>query len=1119
MARADYGQQQTPYCLCCLVWAAIASQTLVLYGNYLTAEMFSTIGTSTTGWSNVGVVLADSLEGELDEAMTSVATVMTDTITTVSDFEEVIDTALGIIGSLADSVTDNVSTSLLQAYQKRYQNMYKRKENHVSAVQMAVSAYANGTLGVPAQEKDLVGGVPAALMQHAASTRVAVPKEVQRSLQRLAASPSFAQTGWDIYDLADDITNISALLSDMGIDEALTYDNLADIKQQIKTKISEVVYTLEEELIEKLYEFWDTILPALYTIQDWITSFGDSVQGVLNSFTVTIDMVQKLFDQIMSQLSTSGGDNKIGMVYETYNLFDMNEDGFVNISELEAVAEFYSISQLQGSTANYLVTTYDENGDGQLCQGEFWNFVDDSQIDMSVLLRTYADKLSTIAGNIGSAYMRCEVSEQIVNYLKLVCAKNQTKVGWISNTLTNGSLPVAFTADVLVEFAEQKYDNNTYSTTDVTLTVIQEMISLEPEYVLECFQMLQGADFWDAEGWDSYYQADDVKYLVEWFTRAFSNLGITDIDISEYIYANFTDAAQKYEYPPSDNNYESGPPPRLASPSKTEARSDDIIPSDLMSLSDEEAKSMPKRARLIRVYVQFVQLIRGNAQALLQVGGTADLSMESMSLAELAKQTAKHNLKRHKAKSHRRQKRALIMERYNSKGASHLKHRLLGGRAASSSSTTDPTLDQTVNAGVPAHPETLLFAAYLESNASGTADRLQSMCFEYSQESSSTLNSFANKISVMADGIVTVVELMYDYCTDSGIDTIETEIENFTASAATDMIEAIMEYIDDELESVIERSDDQALDKLALLDAGMASHIRSVNKAHRSARRTSKEKVGISTTWDSLVTLLDAIQLQLPGLVTDMTDARTEVSSVSTNLISIFTTFADIGPEILDEISTYYLYVWVAYWILWVSLTASTLFYGMWACGWFGGPGQLDGPVDYQPPRTFRERCCVCCDSCMACCRSCHDSHLTFWSMIILVQVIVLVLFIMSIVLCLLAGVQAFLSSGCSEIYMLEDNTVCTGILTGIQDFLSSFWSTAYQYSGIDINDACDSTELLTCSLISDDLTYSMYTTTSGSMLAALITFQLLIESAMMHEKARFVLMYKDEVRQTLGRT
>merc|ERR1740138_2001956 len=128
------------------------------------------------------------------------------------------------------------------------------------------------------------------------------------------------------------------------------------------------------------------------------------------------------------------------MVWEAKNLFDMDEDGFVNVTELEAVAEFYSIPQLQGSTAASLIYAYDENNDGKLCDGEFWNFVDDDQIDMSVLLRVYADKLSTIAGNIGAAYMRCEVSEQVVNYLKLVGAKNLTKIGWISNTLTNGSL-------------------------------------------------------------------------------------------------------------------------------------------------------------------------------------------------------------------------------------------------------------------------------------------------------------------------------------------------------------------------------------------------------------------------------------------------------------------------------------------------------------------------------------------------------------------------------------------------------------------------------------------------------------------------------------------------------
>lgn len=1125
MTRAEYGTQQTPYCLCCLVAAAIAAQSLVLYGNILTAEIMDTLGDSTTGWSNVGIIMADSLTDELDEAMSSVATVMTDTISSVSDFEEVVDTALGILGQLADTVTDNVSTSLLQVYKKRYASMYQRKEKHVSAVQSALLAYSNATaassafpnrsFGVPAQEKDLIGGVPVALAQQAAASSPrfsleALPQEVQRTLRRVAG-PSLAQLGshargFDITDLEADITDITALLDDMGINETLTADTFRDIHDKIKIQITHVVYTLEEELVDKLYEFWDIILPGLYQIQTWITTFGDSIQGILDSFTVTIDMVQKIFDQIMAQLSTSGGDNKLGMVWETYDLFDMDDDGFVTVSELLAVAEFYSISQIQGATASTLILKYDDNGDGQLCSGEFWNFVDDDQIDMSVLLRVYATKLSTIAGNIGSAYMRCEVSEQVVDYLKLVCAKNQTKVGWVSNALTNKSLPTAFTADVLVEFASQKFDENVYSNTDVSLTVITEMISLEPEYVMECFRMLQGADFWDQEGWDSYYQPTWVGYLVDWFERAFGSLGITDIDATDYVYDNFTDVvenwATSHEY---FENIETSDAPA------TEARHG-VIPSNLMRLSDDEAKSLPKRDRYVRAYAQFVQLIRGNAQALLQVGGSGNLSMQSLSLSELAKQTTKHTLKRHKATSHRSQKRATIMERYSSSGASRLKHRLLGGVAASSS-TTDPTLDQAVNAGVPARPETLLFAAYLESNASGTADRLQSMCFEWSQESSSTLDSFANKISVMADGITTVIELMYDYATDAGIATIEDEIVNFTENAATDMIEAIMEYIDDQLEELIEQADDQALDSLSLLDAGMASHIRSVNKAHRSGRQKTKEKVQLSTTWTSLINILDAIQLQMPGIVDDMTDARTEVSSVSSNLISIFTTFADVGPDILSTISTLYKELWIFYWVLWMILTPSTLFYGLWACGWFGGPKSSDEALEYQPPRTFRERCWVCCDSCMSCCRSCHDSHIVFWSVILIVQVIVLILFMVSIILCLLAGVQAFLSAGCTEIYMLTDNTVCTGILTGIQSFLSSFWGT----SSIDINDACESTELLTCSLISDNLATSMYTTTIGSMFAALITFQLLIESAMMHERARFTLMYKDEVRQIRG--
>jgi len=54
-------------------------------------------------------------------------------------------------------------------------------------------------------------------------------------------------------------------------------------------------------------------------------------------------------------------------------------------------------------------------------------------------------------------------------------------------------------------------------------------------------------------------------------------------------------------------------------------------------------------------------------------------------------------------------------------------------------------------------------------------------------------------------------------------------------------------------------------------------------------------------------------------------------------------------------------------------------------------------------------------------------------------EIIVLVIFVIAIVLCIVSGVRAFISMGCSLIYILGDPVVCTGMLNQVRLFLLSF--------------------------------------------------------------------------------
>merc|ERR1719313_2198890 len=84
-----------------------------------------------------------------------------------------------------------------------------------------------------------------------------------------------------------------------------------------------------------------------------------------------------------------------------------------------------------------------------------------------------------------------------------------------------------------------------------------------------------------------------------------------------------------------------------------------------------------------------------------------------------------------------------------------------------------------------------------------------------------------------------------------------------------------------------------------------------------------------------------------------------------------------------------------------------------------------------------RLKCCW--NSCTTCLRDCSETQCCFWSMLLLGQLFVLIIFIISLVLCLLAGVNMFISSGCAAVYVLGDDDVCTETLLTLQNFITTF--------------------------------------------------------------------------------
>jgi len=928
---------EIPYCTIFLVFGALFSHTMVLMGNMATARAMESLGTSTHGWSNVGLGLGTSLATELDDLMNTVGSTLSNVIAQVVTVQENIDTVLSLVGEASDT--------------------------------FGVVSQDGSFLQLPMNAQGLTTGevadVTSMLQTGIAMKRSGKMQHDEESLTDSADLVHLSST-----ELVDQPTINGVPLNREGVEQLMT------------------------NLRTGMYSFLDIIRPALIRIGQFLIQFGEQVQAGVEGFSTTIDRVQQLFNELMAEF-TEVGLNKEEMIYDTYGLFDVTGTGTISVTDLQNVSNIFGISALQGQMAVDLHETYDINEDGELDESEFHLFVDDERIpmSMSVVLREYSRRLSQVSGNLAAGRMREEIATSVVNYFALVCAKNHTKVGWVSDRLTNGSLPLEFTAGILKQLVINADDVNKLTVVDVGPVVIAEMVRLQPDYVSQALELMSDPEFWVSEGFDIEVQPEIVEVATRWVVEA---------------------------------------------------------------LHAEHAA--PSLRQLFGKEAAIASIKEATTEALLAAMPAAARSMTKRRVKRFKAQRLQQKIQRHERLFSSHTSRMLFNE-------------LLGGRTASGGGQS-PAVEAAINSGVPAVPATLQFAEWLSWNASDTADRFQEQCFTYSGQSSNTLNSFANQMKSMAARISSFLDTMMEHATPRGIQELEERVVNFLDSAA------------DEIMNVIERN------------AGQNFHTLAAAKQPSSSDVVAQ----LTGTFSQITFLLTSLNEMLPTVVEDLRFARRDVSAVSQNLASIFSTFQDNGPPIFYTISNLYSAAWTAYYWLFASLTTMVLFYGFWASGWFGDiSGKIPEGEEYVPPVGIRARCCSCFTACGGCLRACNSYAMCFWSVIILMEIIVLLLFIVSLVLCILAGVQAFLAAGCGQIYILGDFNICNGALDMLGTFLSSF-----RVGESESRDACMSQELLTCQVIGSRMRTSAMYTTVGSMVAAVFSFQMIIETGVLYEKARW---------------
>jgi len=1064
-----------PWCTVLLVAGALFSQTCVLVGNIYTADAMNQLGASTGGWSRVGVGVARSLREELDLRMDNVSAMLLESLGHITVVQDSLDMMVSLVGNTTDqAIANSPELSLLQ-----------REGPHALALLQGMGHQSNDTSAIIASLAPVI------------------------------------------------VSSVHNVL----------------------TEVSEKVFELLDQLMAKLK-------PALLQVGKWILQFGDKIQAGIETFSSTLDKVQKLFDQIMAQLSGRGS-NEDELLGNVFSLFDVSGNGFVDTTDLREVAELYSITALAGNLSNELVEKYDTSGDLQLDREEIRAFMNDPRIPnaMPMVLRTYAKRLAEVGGNVAAARQRDEVAAAVVQYAALVCAKNMTRVRWIAERLGNRSLPLEFTADVLAQLCVHEDSPGQVTSQSIGRLVVGQMYERHPKNTMAAFELMANTSFWVSEGLRADDQPECLKTVADWITGTTLETVARPTEAPEGDATNLTLAQLA----------KAGPMLRLLGVGSGEAV-------DLRAL-----QAMPMMAR--------------------------QLAKESVAL---------HHLSRQQQRSQRRG------SLFHSATSKELLHHLLGGRAAGDGASSSAA-EQAVRSGQPAKPETLEFAAFLAANATGRAADFQKMCFDYSSESSNSLDSFGIQIQGMVSQTQGFVDMMMKYATPAGIAQLEKTIDDFAREGINDVIkvvegkivklinasapqldaaihsaahqagdqlgamiadliatplgaaltpplqQALTGMVDspeaanvigeqlghtlgetlanltqaalagktgDLLEQLVDEAltegtgaladalqklpqHDQAAALLALQGKGARLHAQGLHELH--PRHTSsrwRDQVAadpllalqlhspvdavqdmLSGAWEKLTDVLRALTNLMPTAVKTLKSARKEVSKLSSNLDSIFNVFEVKGPAIFDSVANTWKQLWTIYFIVLLPLCLIMLYYGFWASGYFGGPMPLNMDESMEPPVTIRDKIGVCMYSCTLWMRKYHDTDICFWSTIIFMQVLVLAIFIVSILLCILAGIKAFVLTGCQDVYILSDSTICGETLLNLRGFLGNFFVTDPLQSVVD---ACHTDSLLTCKLIQEKMMISTVLTTVFSLLGTILMLQLIIESAILHEQARF---------------
>jgi hypothetical protein len=725
---------------------AIIAHTQTLIGNIETADTFVRVGKATGGWSDVGLSTSESMISEVEHLMDETNKMLTKSLEEIIGIESAMHFVLGASGNITQMGIDvllSEKAEFAEAFIKTplpWSELVLTNSHAVPLVNYNIQSDGDTAAG-----RD---GIPGG------HERIVISEEIHtQTFQTEVAEDSSSTTPTNKTNSTTDSSDppINGNLSAASVSSSSKRDEPNEARQSpapkecketsVKGKIKCEVHNLIHQLTIAVELFWKKLQPSLLQVGKWLHSMGAKMQGFIEQFSQTIDKAQKTFDQVMAKLA-GPSPIKDKLVFNTFNIFDVNHRQAISPDDIQEVSSLFGVTALAGSKGADLLKKYDADKDGFLNINEYSNFVDDPSVPgcMSYVLRTFAKKLSQIAGKLKGAKMRDEISETVVEYFELMVAKNLTKTKWVSNALTNGSLPIQFSADVFYQLVKQDKSPDKLTDLPVGQTIVGFMVEMAPDYVQKIVKEVANTTFWEHQGFDKKLQAPTVKQIKKWIKNA---TGSSSNDGS------------------GSSGDGDGDPIPISFPDKAGSGSDAV---GLLST----AVSVEKRAAY---------------KALLdEVEGLTDEVIHSR-MRNHQRELRERRIKEHESLFYADATRVLFRH-------------LLGDVGSKASAPPDPDVAAVTKGGVLALPPTLEFAGRLYNNGSRTSTTFQKLAFDYAKTSSNPIDNFANQIQSFIKKVEQFLDLMMQYTTPEGIKNMHKRIEGFIEKAAEDVDNIVDKMID-----------------------------------------------------------------------------------------------------------------------------------------------------------------------------------------------------------------------------------------------------------------------------------------------------------------------------------